>query len=131
VQDLRLGMRGLVRSPAFTLTAVLILTFGIGLNLTVFQVANVVLLRGPEVSRPETLARLHRHGRTLRSNSEAMPYVATQRIARDNTALSAVLVEASTPIMWGEEPTVVEASFVGITSLLLLDLWSRVLGPIV
>ena len=112
VQDLRLGMRGLVRSPAFTLTAVLILTFGIGLNLTVFQVANVVLLRGPEVSRPETLARLHRHGRTLRSNSEAMPYVATQRIARDNTALSAVLVEASTPIMWGEEPTVVEASFV-------------------
>ena len=35
-----------------------------------------------------------------------------QRIARDNTALSAVLVEASTPIIWGEERRVVEASFV-------------------
>jgi len=111
-QDLRLGMRGLVRSAAFALTAILILSFGIGLNLTVFQMANVVLLRGPAVSRPETLARLHRHGRAMRANSEAMPYVATQRIASDNTALSAVLVEASTPIMWGEEPKVVEASFV-------------------
>ncbi len=48
----------------------------------------------------------------MRANSEAVPYVVTERIARDNTALSAVLVEASTPIIWGEEQTVVEASFV-------------------
>ena len=32
---------------------------------------------------------------------------------------------------WTISRTIVEASFVGITSLLLLDLWSRVLGPIV
>ena len=111
-QDLRLGVRGLLQSPAFTLTAILILSFGIGLNLTVFQMANVVLLRGPAISRPETLARLHRHGQAIRANSEAVPYAVTQRIARDNTALSAVLAEASTPITWGEEQTVVEASFV-------------------
>jgi macrolide transport system ATP-binding/permease protein len=111
-QDLRLGVRGLLQSPAFTLTAILILSFGIGLNLTVFQMANIVLLRGPAISRPETLARLHRHGQAMRANSEAMPYVAIQRIARDNTALSAVLAEASTPIIWGDEQTVVEASFV-------------------
>ena len=40
-QDLRLGVRALVRAPAFAITAVLILTFGIGLNLTLFQMANV------------------------------------------------------------------------------------------
>ena len=111
-QDLRLGVRGLRRSPAFTLTAILILSFGIGLNLTVFQMANVALLRGPAIHQPETLARFHRHGRALRANSEAVPYVLTERIARDNPALSAVLVEASAPIVFGEEQKVVEASFV-------------------
>ena len=111
-QDLWLGVRGLLRSPAFSLTAILILSFGIGLNLTVFQIANVVLLRGPAISRPETLARFHRHGRALRSNSEAVPYPVTQHIARDNAALSAVLAEASTPIIWGEELKVLDASFV-------------------
>jgi predicted permease len=112
VQDFRLGVRSLLRSPAFTLTAILILSFGIGLNLTVFQMATVVLLRGPAISRPETLARFHRHGKALRANSEAVPYALTQRIARDNPALSAVLAEASTPILFGAEQRVVEASFV-------------------
>jgi cycloeucalenol cycloisomerase len=32
---------------------------------------------------------------------------------------------------WTLSRTIVEASFVSITSLLLLDLWARVLGPIV
>jgi cycloeucalenol cycloisomerase len=32
---------------------------------------------------------------------------------------------------WTVPRTIVEASFVAITSLLLLDLWARVLGPIV
>jgi predicted permease len=111
-QDLRLGVRGLLRSPAFALTAILILSFGIGLNLTVFQMATIVLLRGPAISKPETLGRFHRHGKAMRANSEAVPYALTQRIARDNPALSAVLAEASTPILFGEEQTVVEASFV-------------------
>ncbi len=131
-QDLKLGMRALMRAPAFTLTAVLILSFGIGLNLTVFQMANVVLLRGPAISRPETLARFHRHGRAMRANSEAVPYVATQRIARDNPALSAVLVEASTPIVWGEDPQVVEASFVSANWFAELGsgpLYGRVFAP--
>jgi cycloeucalenol cycloisomerase len=32
---------------------------------------------------------------------------------------------------WTIPRTIVEASFVGITSLLLLDLWARLMGPIV
>ena len=111
-QDLRLGMRGLLRSPVFAVTAILILSFGIGLNLTVVQMANVVLLRGPAVPQPETFARLHRHGKALRSNSEAVPYVAALAIARDNPALSAVLMETTAPVVWGDASSVIEASFV-------------------
>lgn len=111
MQDLRLGVRALKRSPIFTLTAILILSFGIGLNLTVFQMANVVLLRGPAIARPDTLARLHRHGRSVRSNSESVPYPAAQAVARENTALSAVLVETMAPVVWADS-SVIEASFV-------------------
>jgi predicted permease len=111
VQDLRLGLRGLTRTPVFTVTAISMLAFGIGLNLTVFQMAHVVLLRGPSVSRPDTLARLHRHSLSNRTNSEAVPYVAAMAVARENTALSAVMVEATAPVLW-EESSVIEASFV-------------------
>src|SRR6187455_3170887 len=37
LQDLRFGSRLLRRTPAFTLTAVLVLSIGIGINLAAFQ----------------------------------------------------------------------------------------------
>jgi predicted permease len=111
IQDLRFGVRGLARSPVFTVTATLMLAFGIGLNLTVFQMAHVALLRGPSVPRPDTLARLHRYSLSNTTNSEAVPYVAAMAVARENTALSAVMVETTAPVVW-EESSVIEASFV-------------------
>jgi predicted permease len=112
VQDFKQGMRALLRSPVFTLTAVLMLSFGIGLNLTVFQMANAVLLRGPAVAKPESLARLHRHGQAQRSNSEGVPYPAAVAISREDTALSAVLMETTAPVVWGDSSSGIEASFV-------------------
>jgi hypothetical protein len=111
-QDFRQGMRALKRSPVFTITAILILSFAIGLNLTVFQMANVALLRGPDVPRPEALARLHRHGTSPRSNNEAVPYVAAVTIARADTALAAVMIEANAAVVWGEASSAIDASFV-------------------
>jgi putative ABC transport system permease protein len=49
MQDLRVGVRTLVKSPSFAITAMLILTFGIGLNLTLFQMIRVGLLNPPPV----------------------------------------------------------------------------------
>jgi hypothetical protein len=45
VQDLRFGLRGLRRSPAFTLTTVLTLAIGIGATSAIFSVVNGILLK--------------------------------------------------------------------------------------
>src|SRR6188508_941621 len=41
MQDLRLGLRTLRRSPSFAITATLILAFGIGINITLLQMMQV------------------------------------------------------------------------------------------
>ena len=55
-QDLRHGLRQLVHQRAFTLVTVLTLGLGIGVNTTIFSVANSLLLRPLPVTEPDRLA---------------------------------------------------------------------------
>jgi len=54
-QDVRLGMRGLSKSPGFTLVALLSLTLGIGANTAIFTLMNAIMLRPLPVEKPQQL----------------------------------------------------------------------------
>jgi uncharacterized protein YneF (UPF0154 family) len=61
--DLKYGMRQLRKSPILTLTAVLTLALGMGVNTSIFTVFHQVLLRTMPVRKPADLVLLQEHSR--------------------------------------------------------------------
>lgn len=111
MQDLAVGVRTLMRSPSFTVTASLILTFGIGLNVTLYQFVRVAMFRPPAIKNVSSWARFvdaEPHG-----TSTTVPYPLAEFVKQNNNVLTAVLVESQASVAWGQAASEqIDSSFV-------------------
>ena len=100
-QDLRYGIRMLVKNPGFTAIAVITLALGIGANTAIFTVINSVLLSSLPVKDPQQLVVLTNpdaHGMSVGSEDgdrDLLTYAEFQDLRDRNQAFSGVLAADS------------------------------------
>src|SRR6266481_960318 len=116
VRDLRYSLRMLIKSPAFTVVAVLSIALGIGANTTVFSVINAVLLRAMPYKDPQSLVLVWGDTRT-ESSLRGRNQVSATDVA-DFRSQATVFEDVTTftgwnPIMSGDQPERVPAIQVG------------------
>src|SRR5262245_52831758 len=94
-QDLRFGVRMLVKGRGFTVAAVLCLALGIGANTAIFSLANAVLWRPLPVSQPGQLVEIIR-GDGMNGNTLSHPdYMA---ISERNDTLAGLAISSLTEL---------------------------------
>ena len=88
LQDIRYGVRLLLKSPTFTLISVLTLALGIGANTAIFSVVNGVLLRPLPYPQPSQLVAFSEKTANFESSSISYPNFEDWR--RRNTSFTAI-----------------------------------------
>ena len=99
--DLRIGVRGLTKTPGFTAVALLSLALGIGANTAIFTLLNAVLLRPLPVPHPEQLL-LFGRGRAVGSmdgmptdSTDLFSYLFHRQFTGRATSFSGVAAQSS------------------------------------
>ncbi len=123
-QDIRFGLRRLLRTPAFTLGALALLAVGLGANIAVFSIVDRLLLRPPPYTRPAEVVYIHQDSDDGEPGSNSFPAY------RDMAAMDVFRAVAATSpddLTWqrpdGDTDVIVEfttASYLDVVGLKML-----------
>jgi putative ABC transport system permease protein len=117
-QDLRYGLRMMLKSPGFTTVAVLTLALGIGANTTIFSVVNAMLFRPLPYAEADRLVAVIFNNEDLgRGQAATMPFWSYPKFSalRDHlTSFDAVAAYAQYPmtVNFADQPERVEVEIV-------------------
>ena len=104
LQDLRYGIRTLVKNPGFTAVAVLTLALGLGANTAIFSLTDQILLRMLPVDKPEELVVLRspgpKKGRVWSDGDGAasLSYPVYKELVDKNNVFSGLLARFAVPL---------------------------------
>ena len=124
-QDIRYGVRMLLKHPGFTVVAVLALALGVGANTAIFSVVNAVLLRPLPFERPDEIVTARGRGPQSNRGGEASVIVSYPdfldwREQAQSFDRLAVYNTAATLIREGSEPEAISGAIASADLLPLL-----------
>ena len=103
IQDLKFALRQLVKAPAFSIAAVIVLALGIGANSAVFSLVHTMIFQPPGYAEPEQVVQLYAQDKKNPKSFSMFSYPTFQDIRQQNTVFTDVLAHTSTTIGIGEK----------------------------
>ncbi len=91
MQDVKVAIRRLIKEPAFSASAAIVLALGIGVNAAVFDIAHTLLFSSPPFSNPSELVQLFSQDRTNAKAYRAFSYPTYRDIREDGSAFTDVM----------------------------------------
>jgi putative ABC transport system permease protein len=113
VQDVKYGVRTLLRTPGFTLAALVTLALGIGANTAIFSVVNAVLLRPLPYPEPDRLVQfMWRNASYTGAGQRGAPYLYFRDHLRSVDGFAAYTGAGSFNLVNGDSAEFVSALYV-------------------
>jgi predicted permease len=100
-QDVRFGLRVLRKSPAMAVTAIAVLALGIGVNVTAFNIVDVMFFKPLPVRDPQNIARFTTQ--FPQGSSTEVGFPAVRFYAEHGSSLSAVLAQTSSNMTFAQQ----------------------------
>ena len=103
IQDLRFAFRLLLKSPGFSVIAILTLACGIGVNTAVFSLVHALLFQAPAYARPAQMVQLFSQNAKDPKVFRGFSYPTYRDISEQNTVFDGVLAHNLAMIGVGEK----------------------------